>query len=384
MAAEASGWVDEMLAELTPIPALDISANPTGTGFSSVLGRMVRTGDWEDQSISTYTKIREALEAGHMAAAAEMVDTFFDEASVIYGFFRQLIPDAIQHLAELGDGREELREINRMILALLNLEDGRPFNARFLWEEFRSTRRAMLLDCGASNAPAAIALLWEYKEQWRRIQDRDVDHLYGLITELVNRHGEAALGTFWESIIGPLFDVRYAKFDIKAFPWEDSLETNLYLAFESMRGHLVGPNRLGDMEFEETEKRFTFRFDPCGSGGRAFRGDTEVEGTPPRTGAPYQFGVTKEEHDFAWNKKGVCLYCSNCCIVLQLKPIDAFGYPVRVVEPPTIDDPEAKCTWHVYKDPADTPEEAYTAVGRTKPKQLSPQHGLSSTEVNGS
>jgi hypothetical protein len=38
------------------------------------------------------------------------------------------------------------------------------------------------------------------------------------------------------------------------------------------------------------------------------------------------------------------------------------------VEPPTYpDDREAKCTWHVYKDPANVPERYYTDVGRRKP-----------------
>jgi hypothetical protein len=53
---------------------------------------------------------------------------------------------------------------------------------------------------------------------------------------------------------------------------------------------------------------------------------------------------------------------------MQLMPIDQFGYPVRVVEPPTYPgDREAKCTWHVYKDPANVPERYYTDVGRRKP-----------------
>jgi hypothetical protein len=101
-----------------------------------------------------------------------------------------------------------------------------------------------------------------------------------------------------------------------------------------------------------------------------------VEHTPPRTEPPFNFGVTKEKHDFAWNKKGVCYYCSNCCVVLQLKPIDAFGYPVRVVEPPTYpSNIAAKCTWHIYKDPANVPERYYEDVGRRKPANLKPSTG---------
>jgi hypothetical protein len=53
---------------------------------------------------------------------------------------------------------------------------------------------------------------------------------------------------------------------------------------------------------------------------------------------------------------------------MQLKPIDAFGYPVRVVEPPSYPSETAKkCTWHIYKDPKQTPDIFYEDVGRKKP-----------------
>jgi hypothetical protein len=54
---------------------------------------------------------------------------------------------------------------------------------------------------------------------------------------------------------------------------------------------------------------------------------------------------------------------------MQQKPIEAFGYPVRVVEPPTYPaTAHVKCTWHIYKDPANVPEGYYQAVGRRKPQ----------------
>jgi hypothetical protein len=345
--------------------------SPEGLGFSSVLGRRVRTGEWQDQKVSTYDKIREALEAKEFERAAAFVDFFTDEADVIYSIFRQLVPDLNEYLLQQGLSRDEIRDINARLLSILTLPDGQPFRPRVMWEEFRDQGRALLLLCGAGEADKALELLPRFKETWRIIQDRDVDHAYGLITEVVNRFGEKALAEMWDFIIGPLFKMRYEKFNIEKFPWADSLHTNLYLAFEAMRGHLVGPGRVGNMEFEEDQDRYTFRFDPCGSGSRALRGDNEIEGTPPRMQAPYNFGVTKEKHDFAWNKEGVCYYCSNCCIVLQLKPIDAFGYPVRVVEPPTYPaTAAAKCTWHVYKDPAKVPERYYHEVGREKPDWL--------------
>jgi hypothetical protein len=367
MAKDASGWVEEMLLTIDPQGWVERGPKSAGLAFSDALGRTVRTGGWEEQKISTYDKIQSALERRESREAAAFIDFFADEADVIYGFFRQLIPDTNDYLLNLGIDKKEIRDINVKILSLLTLPDGRPFKARRLWEEFRALHREMLLLCGEQRFADAFALLKDYKETWRLVQDRDVDHLYGLINEIVVRYGESALGKMWDFIIGPLFKIRYAKFDIDQFPWEESLKTNVYLAFEAMRGHLVGPGRTGNMEFEEDENRYTFRFDPCGSGARILRGD-EIEGSAPRTDPPYGWGVTKEKHDFAWNKKGICYYCSNCCAVMQLKPIDAFGYPVRVVEPPSYPSETAKkCTWHIYKDPKQTPDRFYEDVGRKKP-----------------
>jgi hypothetical protein len=370
MAKDASGWVEEMLQAIGEEDWPETGSPSANLEFSPVLGRRVRTGDWQDQKISTYDKIRQSIRRGDLVTAGELIDFFIDEADVIYSIFRQLVPDVNEFLLERGFSKDEIREMNASLLAILRLPDGRPFKPRRLWEEFRSQGRELLMLCGAGHGSEVLARLETFKETWRLIQDRDVDYVYGLINAMVKRHGEGVLPEMWDFIIGPLFKTRYAKFDVDQFPWAASLPTNVYLAFEAMRGHLVGPGRAGNMEFEESEERFTFRFDPCGSGGRILRGDA-MEGTPARTEPPYNWGVTQGEHDFAWNKKGVCYYCSNCCVVMQLKPIDAFGYPVRVVEPPTYPaNAAAKCTWHIYKDPTNVPEQFYSDVGRTKPAKF--------------
>ena len=374
MTQDASGWVDEMLQGIRKTPDIEASS-AVGLAFSETLGRRTRSGDWEEQAFSTYQNIRDAVGDGRFSEAAILIDFFRDEAEVIYGIFRSLIPDGNQFLMDRGVLREELESINARILDLLSLPDGRPFHARRLWEEFRSIGVDLIRKCGEGDRIGLLTLLEQYKETWRLIQDRDVDHFYGLLNEAVNRFGEPVLSDIWDFVIGPLFKMRYAKFDIADFAWSESLPVNLYLAFESMRGHLVGPDRLGNIEFEEDEERFTFRFDPCGSGGRILRGDS-IEGSPSRMEGPYNWGVTKERHDFAWNKQGVCYYCTHCCVVMQLKPIEAFGYPVRVVEPPTYpDNTDSKCTWHVYKDPLKVPERYYQDVGRDKERALL-EHGL--------
>lgn len=363
MTRDASGWVEEMLGSLRQATADPGSSEIT---YSTTLGRRARAGSWEDQSVSTVVRIRELAEEGRFEEAAQMVDFFEDEAEVIYALFRQMIPDTNQFLLDRGMSRAELTALNGDLMALLTLPDGRSFHSRQQWEEFRSTKVELIRLCGKEEPEPIVRLLETFRETWRLIQDRDVDHLYGLLNEAVRRFGEKALADIWDHILGPLFEMRYAKFDIRNLPWSESLQTNLYVAFESMRGHLVGPERLGDIEYEEDEEKFTFRFDPCGSGGRILRGDT-VEGTPARTSEPYGWGVVQGEHDFAWNKRGVCYYCTHCCVVMQQKPIEAFGYPVRVVEPPIYPDKtDAKCTWHVYKDPLKVPERFYEEVGVDK------------------
>lgn len=374
---DASGRAEEILTRLE----LDAESDSRGAAegalaFSEILGRRVRAGSLEDQRVSTVDKIEAALAAGEYERAAELGDFFADEAEVIFGIYRGWIPQLIDFLLERGATVEEISELNERILALLSLPDGRRFYARRHWSEFKRAVRDFILACGAERHDEASTRLESMWETWRQLHDRDVDHVYGLMDAIVRRHGEAELAQMWDAIIGDLFSARYAKFNIAEYSWSESLWTNLYLVMEAMRGHLVGPGRRGNFEFEEDDERYTFRFDPCGSGGHTLRGDDEVEGTPPRMEAPYRWGVTTEEHDFAWNLKGVCYYCSNCCVVMQLKPIDAFGYPVRVVEPPTYpSNTHAKCTWHVYKDPTRVPERFYRAVGREKPAELGEPEG---------
>jgi hypothetical protein len=370
MAADASGRVERIIGAAQR--SLGDEWAPPSLGarleYSELLGRRVLAGDFERQRTSTVVQIREELAAGRFHEAAELVDFFLDEAAIIFGFYRPWLNDLNEFLLARGLGEDEIRDLNARILALLTLPDGRPFVARVLWEELRTKVRELILLCGERRADDALVLLDDVKESWRRIHDRDVDHVYGLMNEIVARFGEETLAEMWEETVGGLFRMRYAKFDVDVLPWSESVGTNLYLAFEAMRGHLVGPGREGNMDFEEDDERYTFRFDPCGSGGHVVRGD-EVEGTPSRMEPPYGWAVIEGEHDFAWNTKGVCLYCTNCCVVMQQKPIEAFGYPVRVVEPPTYPaTAHAKCTWHVYKDPANVPERYYEAVGRRKPQ----------------
>ena len=140
----------------------------------------------------------------------------------------------------------------------------------------------------------------------------------------------------------------------------------ILIAALSLRGHLSGPGRMGSIEIAEEADRWVLSFDPCGSGGRTYR-DDDPRG--PRMQPPHGFAVTTEAHDWSWGKTGVCVYCVHCCQLNQRMPIRRFGYPTRVIDPPTW--PEARaggvCRWSIYKDPALVPDEAYASVGYEKP-----------------
>ena len=95
---DASGWVEALLQDLDSGPDAEFTDTTPGVGYSKVLGRNVRVGPWADQKISTFEKIRAALDRADGAVAAAMLDVFMDEASVIFSFFRQLVPDAMAYL----------------------------------------------------------------------------------------------------------------------------------------------------------------------------------------------------------------------------------------------------------------------------------------------
>jgi hypothetical protein len=130
-----------------------------------------------------------------------------------------------------------------------------------------------------------------------------------------------------------------------------------------MRGHLSGPGRQGNIDVTDEGDRVVVSFYPCGSGGRARRGDP-ARGIPPASERP-EFGPSEDAHDWTWGRAGVCLYCAHCSLVNEILPIERLGFPIRVTEYPEA--PGDPCRWVLYKDPRDVPAAAYERVGKRKP-----------------
>jgi hypothetical protein len=346
---------------------------PTTLTWSDDLRKRVRTGGWQDQAISTTRKIQESIEAREWELAAQLIDYWMEEAKVVYVIYQVWDEGFVDYLRGKGLTDDEIQaEIGRL-RTLLAFPDGEPYATTSRWDAIAAAAGLLAnrLRCYETTAEEALAGLADIQERWRQLHDRGADFQSGMLTFIARRFGEATIGEAYATVLEPYLQERYKPFDVRERPYDETLFRNLYLSVEAMRGHLVGPERNGDMEVDEHDDRYVISFDPCGSGGRGARGDT-IEGTGPRSEPPYDFGVTTEEHDWAWNEKGVCYYCAHCCFALEHWPAKNWGHPLRVVDSPLYPDETKgespkKCTWTIYKSLEAIPAEAYERIGMTKP-----------------
>ena len=283
------------------------------------LGRIARKGELEDQLISTYSKIITAINEEQWQDAREYLDFFVAEARIIYDAYRTWWPLIRKCFIDLGVSDEEFDAINEELQLLVNRPYGdEPFDEELTWKQFLIIKSEIhrIMESAPTESINKLDVL---REKWRSLHDRQVDIVTGLMTVISRRFGEEQIRVLYRDYLTPWhFEWRYKQFDPHVTPWKETLPLNLYLNIESMRGHLVGPKRQGDMEFEEEDDRWVISFDPCGSGQRLMRGEA-AEGTGSRMEAPYHFLITQEEHDWAWNLKGVCYYSTVLTVVRYWK-----------------------------------------------------------------
>jgi hypothetical protein len=340
--------------------------------FSESLNRKVRAGGWSDQKVSTFSEVHRAIDERQWSDAADLARYFVEEAEVCWKLYRQWTGALESYLLDHGVSNEDLDSLRSHLADVTRLPDGSAFVPEVEWESLHGLTAQVVQACEKADGESAHHLMDQARETWRRTHDRDVDRIYGYTSEVSTRLGEDAILDMWQTILGPWFESRYQMFDIDTFKWDESLDVLMYVTFEAMRGHLVGPERTGDIGFEEFDDRYVLSFDPCGSGGRTVQGD-EIEGTGPRMEAPYNWKVSEEPHDWNHFTPGVCLYCAHCIVLTEQMPMDRFGYPVRVIDPPVYTEGNVErqqCRWTMYKDPTLVPEEVYERAGRTKPKSF--------------
>jgi hypothetical protein len=354
--------------------------------FNEELGRKVRDESWTELSVSTYQRITEALESGCKETALELIDYFLDEALVCRRLFDQWIRDTQKFLLFKGYGEERLEALNREIRTVIDFDRQRAsWDREQGWQTFLEIKETLgqKLKLDEVGLPEYLA---QMKESWRISHDLDVDYLLGLFDAVMTEYGEETIQEMYEEhIIKDWFEKRYKRFDVSKHDWKNTYPLLTFLSFEAMHGHLCGEGREGDVEFEEFSDRIELQFDPCGSGGRAYRGSPEDD-TGSRMESPYRYRAIEGAYDFTWNKKGVCTYCAHCCVLTEKRPAEEFGYPVRIIEPPSYpENRDAKCKYIIYKDPRDIPEHYYRRLGLEKPasdQPLGSDHGPFKRNLN--
>lgn len=318
------------------------------------------------QTESTYALARRAIDAGDAGGAVRRIRQLLDEAAEGRELFPLFIERARRFLVGRGVPFAAVAAEEHRVLSLLGAGAADALDMDRQWAGVQELAVRAEQACLAGDTGAACGLAEELRAAWMTVHDRFCDITCALFTLAARELGEPVVGAMWDEVIGDMYPSRDA-YGTARRPWAESVTLLLADAAISLRGHLSGPGRTGEVSLTEEEDRWVFRFDPCGSGGRTLRSDANADGTA-RVGAPFGFGVTTRRHDWAWRSEGVCYYCVHCCQLQERAPIARLGYPVRVVEPPVwgTAEPRGYCTWSVYKDPRLVPAEAYRRVGAAK------------------
>ena len=344
-------------------------------GLSPILGRLARTDNFHEQRKSTFAKVAERIDARDATRALELLSFCRDQECE---FIRKLMTEWRNGLRELirqrGADNESIAEVDDRLAVLLAYPGGSPFDAEDGGDRLDAAFARVREELEESDWSGAQEMLGAAFLVWRQVHDREIDSAYGWMTEFVRRHGEAAVPEMWEAIGRGHFQEFFELADPIRRPWNTVGRDAVVLdTLEAMRGHLSTPQRDGaPIDVQEHDDRWVFTFDPCGSGGRAVRGDWNEE-TPSRLEPPYGFARIEGAYTWTDGKAGICVYCNHCQQIYEQWTIDAAGWPYFVVEPPTYPDNDAgelrrqRCRYIIYKDPDSVPASIYERCGRTKP-----------------
>jgi hypothetical protein len=340
---------------------------------SELTGRKARIGSFEDQRRSTWDKLGEAIAARDEEAALELSEFALDgECRFIFDLLTGWADDLRRLLAERGAPEEELREHTEQLAQLLAFPDGAPYDPAAGWETLTAAVGWVTGAVRAGDWEEAASAVPPACEAWRTLHDRVIDSSYGWMSVWVERFGEESVPEMFKAVAMDHFEEFFELGDPKRHAWTEGGSDAVVLdTLEAMRAHLSTVRRDGaPIEMVEHEDRYEFEFDPCGSGGRALRGDI-VEGTPSRTEEPYNFGVIKGAYDWTDGKSGMCVYCNHCQQLYEQWTTDLSGIPFLVVDPPTAadgvgHDGPKRCRYTIYKRAESVPDEVFERCGRDR------------------
>lgn len=327
------------------------------------LGRTARAGSWEQLAQGTFQSATERLARGDGEAAAQLVEVAVAEADELRDIYDRWPVSTADWIGRRGVSPEALQDATTRLTDLIGAQATTGIQAE--WPRFTTAVEVAAAAC-REHAPEAAAAIETARATWQGIHDRAVDRVSGLIDIAVRLVGEDSLGELWDFLMSDWYEIHASRYTLDNQPWETSAHQLMVAIVDGFHAHLTGTGRQGDIEIIEEPERIGFRFAPCGSGGRSL--DGRITDGAPRAAGPFNFAVTTEPHDWAWNTVGVCSYCVHCCLLNEVMPIDRLGFPTRVIDAPVWnpDRPVTTCTWWVYRDPADVPDEIYRRVGRER------------------
>lgn len=140
-------------------------------------------------------------------------------------------------------------------------------------------------------------LLKGQRKEWKPWHDFGVVWLEYFYATALNKDGPDYLDEMLAQTYEPAFDAgfpRYAALDDKALVAEVAKTWNYHCA---------------DFTVEEEDDRFVFRLDPCGSGGRLFRG--EMWRDMFHYGEPLS-PLMEQPHNINFNRHQAPTYCTHC------------------------------------------------------------------------
>lgn len=193
------------------------------------------------------------------------------------------------------------------------------------------------------------------RQEWEVVHDMYVNWAWSFFSYVARTWGEEEMEKAMRAVLSSYFRARYDKV------MASSVQTQLELTIEGLRGHLMGPGGMGEVEVVEEEDRFKLML-ICSSGGKARQ---RIESG--REPFPGLFGFSEEPSPLTWGKKHVCHYCAHCALVNEIMAIEHYGHPMRITEYPAEKTEDSSCVWYIYKDPKKIPAEYYERVGKTAP-----------------
>jgi hypothetical protein len=110
-----------------------------------------------------------------------------------------------------------------------------------------------------------------------------------------------------------------------------------------------------EVVFDEDDEKYMLAF-RCGSGGKLIDDGAYA---PPR-----DYLTLAGPSPVTFGRASLPVYCAHCSVNNEIEGIEQTGVPVTIEFPP--ERAGEPCVHHVYKDPAQIPDEIYRRVGKQK------------------